>query len=212
MAQCAGQVKKVSLELGGNAPFIVFDDADLDEALAGALICKFRNSGQTCISANRMLVQDGHLRRVRHRVHRGGRGAQGRRRVHARRPGRAADRRAGRREGRARTSPMRSQAAPSSSSAASGSRVSSSSRRSSPASRTTMAMSCEETFGPVAGIARFATEEEASASPTTRRTGSPRTSSRATSVAPGGSARRSSTGSSGSTPGSSPPRWRRSAA
>jgi succinate-semialdehyde dehydrogenase/glutarate-semialdehyde dehydrogenase len=58
MAQCAGQVKKVSLELGGNAPFVVFDDADLDEAVAGALLCKFRNSGQTCISANRILVQD----------------------------------------------------------------------------------------------------------------------------------------------------------
>jgi succinate-semialdehyde dehydrogenase / glutarate-semialdehyde dehydrogenase len=58
MAQCAGQVKKVSLELGGNAPFIVFDDADLDAAVAGALTCKFRNSGQTCISANRILVQD----------------------------------------------------------------------------------------------------------------------------------------------------------
>ena len=57
MAQCAGQVKKVSLELGGNAPFIVFDDADLDEAVAGALLCKFRNSGQTCISANRIFVQ-----------------------------------------------------------------------------------------------------------------------------------------------------------
>ena len=56
MRQCAGQVKKVSLELGGNAPFIVFDDADLDEAVAGALICKYRNSGQTCISANRILV------------------------------------------------------------------------------------------------------------------------------------------------------------
>ncbi|MBV8256768.1 MAG: NAD-dependent succinate-semialdehyde dehydrogenase [Actinobacteria bacterium] len=59
MAQCAGQVKKVSLELGGNAPFIVFDDADLDDAVAGALICKYRNSGQTCISANRIYVQDG---------------------------------------------------------------------------------------------------------------------------------------------------------
>jgi len=58
MAQCAGQVKKVSLELGGNAPFIVFDDADLDAALDGAVLCKFRNSGQTCISANRILVQD----------------------------------------------------------------------------------------------------------------------------------------------------------
>jgi succinate-semialdehyde dehydrogenase / glutarate-semialdehyde dehydrogenase len=58
MAQCAKQVKKVSLELGGNAPFIVFGDADLDAAVAGALICKFRNSGQTCISANRIFVQD----------------------------------------------------------------------------------------------------------------------------------------------------------
>jgi succinate-semialdehyde dehydrogenase / glutarate-semialdehyde dehydrogenase len=58
MEQCARQVKKVSLELGGNAPFMVFDDADLDEAVAGALLCKYRNSGQTCISANRILVQD----------------------------------------------------------------------------------------------------------------------------------------------------------
>src|SRR5881397_1768937 len=57
MAQCAGQVKKISLELGGNAPFVVFDDADLDEAVTGALTCKYRNSGQTCISANRILVQ-----------------------------------------------------------------------------------------------------------------------------------------------------------
>jgi succinate-semialdehyde dehydrogenase/glutarate-semialdehyde dehydrogenase len=52
-------VKKVSLELGGNAPFVVFDDADLDEAVAGAIMCKFRNSGQTCISANRIYVQAG---------------------------------------------------------------------------------------------------------------------------------------------------------
>jgi succinate-semialdehyde dehydrogenase/glutarate-semialdehyde dehydrogenase len=59
MRQCADQVKKVSLELGGNAPFIVFDDADLEEAVAGAVLCKFRNSGQTCISANRIFVQDG---------------------------------------------------------------------------------------------------------------------------------------------------------
>ena len=58
MAQCAAQVKQISLELGGNAPFIVFDDADLDEAVAGALVCKYRNSGQTCISANRFLVQE----------------------------------------------------------------------------------------------------------------------------------------------------------
>ena len=59
MRQCSDQLKKVSLELGGNAPFIVFDDADLETSIAAALVCKFRNSGQTCISANRMLVQAG---------------------------------------------------------------------------------------------------------------------------------------------------------
>jgi succinate-semialdehyde dehydrogenase/glutarate-semialdehyde dehydrogenase len=59
MAQCAKGLKKISLELGGNAPFIVFDDADLDEAVAGTVLCKFRNSGQTCICANRIFVQDG---------------------------------------------------------------------------------------------------------------------------------------------------------
>ncbi len=58
MEQCAPQVKKISLELGGNAPFIVFDDANLESAIQGALICKYRNSGQTCISANRILVHD----------------------------------------------------------------------------------------------------------------------------------------------------------
>jgi len=57
MAQCAPQLKKISLELGGNAPFIVFDDADLDVVMDAFLMCKFRNSGQTCISANRILVQ-----------------------------------------------------------------------------------------------------------------------------------------------------------
>ena len=59
MAQCAGTVKKVSLELGGNAPLIVFDDADLDRAVAGAMASKYRNTGQTCVCANRILVQDG---------------------------------------------------------------------------------------------------------------------------------------------------------
>lgn len=59
MAQCAGTMKKVSMELGGNAPFIVFDDADLDAAVAGAMGSKFRNSGQTCVCTNRILVQDG---------------------------------------------------------------------------------------------------------------------------------------------------------
>ena len=59
MAQCAGTMKKVSMELGGNAPFIVFDDADLDAAVEGAMISKYRNTGQTCVCANRFLVQDG---------------------------------------------------------------------------------------------------------------------------------------------------------
>jgi len=58
MAQAAETIKKVSFELGGNAPFIVFDDANLDEAVKGALVAKFRNSGQTCVAANRFLVQD----------------------------------------------------------------------------------------------------------------------------------------------------------
>jgi succinate-semialdehyde dehydrogenase/glutarate-semialdehyde dehydrogenase len=59
MAQAAATVKKVSMELGGNAPFIVFDDADLDAAVEGAIVSKYRNTGQTCVCANRLLVQDG---------------------------------------------------------------------------------------------------------------------------------------------------------
>ncbi|HRW71658.1 NAD-dependent succinate-semialdehyde dehydrogenase [Ottowia sp.] len=59
MAQCAPTVKKLSLELGGNAPFIVFDDADIDAAVEGAMASKYRNAGQTCVCANRLYVQDG---------------------------------------------------------------------------------------------------------------------------------------------------------
>ena len=58
MAQCAGTIKKLSLELGGNAPFIVFEDADLDAAVEGAIASKYRNTGQTCVCTNRLLVQD----------------------------------------------------------------------------------------------------------------------------------------------------------
>ena len=58
MSQCAGTVKKISLELGGNAPFIVFEDADLDAAIEGAIASKYRNTGQTCVCANRLLIQD----------------------------------------------------------------------------------------------------------------------------------------------------------
>jgi succinate-semialdehyde dehydrogenase/glutarate-semialdehyde dehydrogenase len=59
MEQCAGTMKKVSMELGGNAPFVVFDDADVDAAVEGAIVCKFRNAGQTCVCANRLFAQDG---------------------------------------------------------------------------------------------------------------------------------------------------------
>jgi succinate-semialdehyde dehydrogenase/glutarate-semialdehyde dehydrogenase len=59
MAACSATVKRTSMELGGNAPFIVFDDADLESAVANAIICKFRNAGQTCVCANRILVQEG---------------------------------------------------------------------------------------------------------------------------------------------------------
>ena len=59
MRQCSEQIKKLGLELGGNAPFIVFDDADLDAAVEGAMLCKFRNAGQTCVCANRIYVQAG---------------------------------------------------------------------------------------------------------------------------------------------------------
>ena len=58
-AQCADSIKKISLELGGNAPFIVFDDADLESAIKGLEIAKFRNTGQTCVCANRIFVQEG---------------------------------------------------------------------------------------------------------------------------------------------------------
>ncbi|MCH8142739.1 MAG: aldehyde dehydrogenase family protein, partial [Proteobacteria bacterium] len=57
--QCAGTVKRTSMELGGNAPFIVFDDADLDAAVRGAMVSKYRNAGQTCVCSNRILVQSG---------------------------------------------------------------------------------------------------------------------------------------------------------
>jgi succinate-semialdehyde dehydrogenase / glutarate-semialdehyde dehydrogenase len=59
MAQCSGTLKRLSMELGGNAPFIVFDDADLDAAVVGAIASKYRNTGQTCVCANRLLVQSG---------------------------------------------------------------------------------------------------------------------------------------------------------
>jgi succinate-semialdehyde dehydrogenase/glutarate-semialdehyde dehydrogenase len=162
MRQCSDQLKKISLELGGNAPFIVFDDADLDEAVAGALLCKYRNSGQTCISANRMLVQDGiydaFVERFTEAVAglRVGSGLDEGVNV-----GPLIDRQglekverhvANAREGGAEL-------------LLGGSRHELGQTFFQPTVltgvRDDMVMSCEETFGPVAGIARFAAEEEA---------------------------------------------------
>ena len=80
MAQSAPTVKKLSLELGGNAPFIVFDDADVDSAVEGAMASKYRNAGQTCVCANRIYVQEGVYDAVRREVRRQGQGTQGRQR------------------------------------------------------------------------------------------------------------------------------------
>ena len=204
---------KLSLELGGNAPFLVFDDADLDKAVAGAILCKFRNAGQICISANRLLVQDGiHDAFVARYRRRSPRCASGRHRegvnvgplidqqgvekvgAHVQDAPREGRRGAARRRtARARRAVLRADGAD---------------RR-------------HRRHGDVAGgdvrpgraaSAASATRRRASASPTTLHTGSPRTSTAATSGASGASARGSSTASSASTPASCPPRWRRSAA
>ena len=162
MAQCAGQVKKISLELGGNAPFIVFDDADLDVAVSSALVCKFRNSGQTCISANRMLVQEGIYDeflaaftaaasklvvadgftegvQVGPLIDESALEKVERHVANAQEEGAELVLGGSRIEGQFFQPSILTGVTP------------------------TMQMSCEETFGPVAGIARFATEEEAGA-------------------------------------------------
>jgi succinate-semialdehyde dehydrogenase/glutarate-semialdehyde dehydrogenase len=160
MAQCAPQLKKISLELGGNAPFIVFDDADLDEAVAGAVICKYRNSGQTCISANRMLVQEGIYDAFLERFTEAVRGLK------------VADGfTAGVDVGPLIDEPAVEKVERHIADAldrgaellVGGERIEGQFFQPSVLVGVTadMAMSCEETFGPVAGIARFSTEEEA---------------------------------------------------
>ena len=162
MRQCSDQLKKVSLELGGNAPFIVFDDADLDEAVAGALLCKYRNSGQTCISANRMLVQDGIYDAFVERFTEA---------VAGLRVGSGLDEgvnvgplidRQGLEKVERHVANARQAGAEV---LLGGSRHELGQTFFQPTVLTgvtaQMAMSCEETFGPVAGIARFAAEEEA---------------------------------------------------
>ena len=206
MAQCAGQVKKVSLELGGNAPFIVFDDADLAEAVAGALMCKFRNSGQTCISANRFLVQDGIYDDFVP-------GSSRRRRCSKVADGFTEGVQVGPLIDEPAVEKVERHVADALERGAElrlgGSRMEGQFFEPSVLTGVTMemAMSCEETFGPVAGITRFAREAEAVRSRTTRRTASLRTSTPETSDAPGASRRLWTTGSSASTPASSRPRW-----
>ncbi len=160
MAQCAPQLKQISLELGGNAPFVVFDDADLAEAVAGALLCKFRNSGQTCISANRILVQDGiyddFLAAFTDAV-RGLEVADGL--TPGVSVGPLIDEPAVRKVERHVADAVERGAEL----VVGGRRLEGQFFEPSVLVGVTaeMAMSCEETFGPVAGIARFATEEEA---------------------------------------------------
>jgi len=162
MAQCAAGLKKISLELGGNAPFIVFDDADLDEAIAGTLLNKFRNSGQTCITANRILVQeavyDEYLERLVEGVTRLAVGL-----------GTDPDVKVGPLIDPPALEKVERHVADALDAGAElhlgGARHELGQTFFQPTVLTgltpAMAMSCEETFGPVAGIARFSTEEEA---------------------------------------------------
>ena len=98
--QSADTMKKLSMELGGNAPLIVFDDADLDLAVDSAIAGKFRNSGQTCVCANRFYVQDGIYGRIRRASDGTRQAAKGRQRLRRRRPARTADQPGGGRQGR----------------------------------------------------------------------------------------------------------------
>jgi succinate-semialdehyde dehydrogenase/glutarate-semialdehyde dehydrogenase len=160
MAQCAAGLKKISLELGGNAPFVVFDDADLDQAVAGALLCKYRNSGQTCISANRLLVQDGIYDAFLDRFTAAVQGLMVA-------DGFTAGVDVGPLIDEAAVEKVEQHVADAVERGAEvvvgGSRLEGQFFEPSVLTGMTMemAMSCEETFGPVAGIARFATEEEA---------------------------------------------------
>ena len=163
MVQCAGTLKKLSLELGGNAPFIVFDDADLDAAVQGAIASKYRNTGQTCVCANRLLVQEGVYEEFAEKLAGGGRQAARRRRPEGRDRSRAADRCQGRREsrrargGRGRTRAPRSLVG--------GKRHALGGTFFEPTILTgvtpQMLVAREETFGPVAPLFKFKSEAEA---------------------------------------------------
>ncbi len=213
LGACAGTVKKVSMELGGNAPFIVFADADLDRAVDGLLASKFRNAGQTCVCANRVFVEAPVYEAFAAKLRRAvsafvvGNGLT---------PG-------------VTIGPLIDDEAVAkveehmTDAAARGATVYLGGQRHPlggtffeptiltdvPTSATIMH---EETFGPVAPLARFRRRPTSSPWPTTRSRAWPPTSTRAISRAPGASPKRSSTAWSGSTKASSPRRSRRSAA
>ena len=213
MKQVAPTIKKLSLELGGNAPFIVFDDADLDAAADGAIISKYRNAGQTCVCANRLFVHD----KVYDAF-----AAKLAERVRALKVGPGTD--AGVTQGplidRDALAKVEEHVADAT---AQGAKVATGGKRHAlggtfyePTVLTgvtpEMKIFREETFGPVAPLIRFGRTPRSSSSRTAPSSAWPRTSTRATSVASGASPRRSSTAWSASTPASSRPRWRPSAA
>ena len=210
--QSADTLKKLSLELGGNAPFIVFDDADLDAAVEGAIASKFRNTGQTCVCVNRFLVQDGVYDAFTRKL------ADAVRKL---RVGNAL-------AGEVDQGPLINEAALGKVERhvadATARRARAHRRQASRARRHVLradradrhdgrhADRGRETFGPVAGCFRFATEEEPWPRPTTRRSDCPRTSTRATLAVRGACRVRWRAGWSASTTGSSRPKSRRSAA
>ncbi len=213
LQQAAGTVKKVSMELGGNAPFIVFDDADLDRAVAGAMLAKFRNSGQTCICTNRFLVQDGIYDAFAEKL------------AEAANKLKVGD---GTHEGVAQ-GPLIDMAAVEKTEAhirdaldkggkviAGGHRHALGGQFFEPTvvvnATPAMEVAREETFGPSPPSSGSRTRPRRSTWPTTPNTASPATSTPAISAGCSGSPRRWNTAWSASTRASSPPRWRPSAA
>ena len=159
MQQCASTVKKVGLELGGNAPFIVFDDADLDAAVSGAMASKYRNAGQTCVCANRILVQDGVYDSLP-KTCSGREEAEGRRRRRAGRDHRPADQRGAVKKVKEHIDDAVAKGAKVvvGGKALGGNFFEPTLLRD---VTTDMLVAREETFGPVAPLFRFKTEEEA---------------------------------------------------
>ena len=163
MSQCASTVKKVSLELGGNAPFIVFDDAVLEEAVAGAMASKYRNAGQTCVCANRVLVQDGIYDAFAAKMAEAVAGLTVGNGLEDRERNRAPSSTCARSRRSRSTSRTRSARVRRSPSAADATRLGGSFFEPTLLTGVTpaMAVAREETFGPLAPLFRFSTEDEA---------------------------------------------------